>query len=136
MADPENDLGKLVAIHGIAPAYLQRAIFIVILSFLFFLAMMLVYYIRQNILYFLLASAFLIIYLVTLFSWVMQRKNVVEMHENGLKYKKRSARWSEIERVDAEGSIHVRGDKPIVLPKTLHDSDKLLNIIRLKTASG
>ena len=63
----QKDLGKLIAVYGIAPAYLQRAVFIVILSFVFFLAMMLVYYIRQNVVYFLLASAFLILYLVTLF---------------------------------------------------------------------
>ena len=132
----KQSLGPLVAIHGIAPAYLQRAIFIVILSFIFFLAMMLVYYIRQNILYFLLSTAFLIIYLVTLFSWVMQRKNVVEVHENGLKYKKRSVMWSEVESVDADGTIYVRGDKPVVLPSTIHEAAKLTDTIRKKTAMG
>ena len=94
MADTNKDLGRLVAIHGIAPVYLQRAVFIVILSFVFFLATMAVYYIRQNVLYFLLASAFLVLYLVTLFSFVMQRRNVVNVHEGGLIYKQRAARWS------------------------------------------
>ncbi len=81
MIDSDKDLGKLVAIHGIAPAYLQRAVFIVILSFVFFLAMMFMYYIRQSITYFLLASAFLVLYLVTLFSFVMQRRSFVMLHE-------------------------------------------------------
>ena len=58
----------------IAPAQLQRAVFIAVLSFLFFLAMMFAYYIRQSALYFLLASAFLVIYLVTMISFVRLRR--------------------------------------------------------------
>lgn len=57
-----------------APAELQRAVFIAVLSFLFFLAMMFAYYIRQSLLYFLLATAFLIIYLITMFSFVRLRR--------------------------------------------------------------
>lgn len=131
MPEPSKNLGKLVAVYGIAPAYLQRAVFIVVLSFIFFLAMMFVYYIRQNIGYFLLASAFLVIYLVTLFSWVMQRRSHVELFENGFRYKNRSALWNEVEDVD-DGTITIRGGKPFVLPKTLHDRAKLLDSIRQK----
>ncbi len=57
------------------PAQLQRAVFIAVLSFLFFLAMMFAYYIRQSALYFLLATAFLIIYLITMVSFVRLRKS-------------------------------------------------------------
>jgi len=57
-----------------APAQLQRAVFIAVLSFLFFLAMMFAYYIRQSAVYFLLATAFLIIYLLTMFSFVRMRR--------------------------------------------------------------
>jgi len=56
------------------PAQLQRAVFIAVLSFLFFLTMMFAYYIRQSGLYFLLATAFLIIYLVTMVSFVRLRR--------------------------------------------------------------
>ncbi|MEO6654613.1 MAG: hypothetical protein ABIO36_00875 [Pyrinomonadaceae bacterium] len=56
------------------PAQLQRAVFIAVLSFLFFLAMMLVFYIRQSPFYFLLATAFLIIYLITMISFVRLRQ--------------------------------------------------------------
>ncbi|MBV9216385.1 MAG: hypothetical protein JO053_09425 [Acidobacteria bacterium] len=55
-------------------AKLQRAVFIAALSFLFFLAMMLAFYIRQSMLYFLLATAFLIIYIVTMISLLKLRK--------------------------------------------------------------
>lgn len=58
-----------------SPAHLQRAVFIAVLSFLFFLAMMFAYYIRQSALYFLLATAFLIVYLVTMISFVRLRRS-------------------------------------------------------------
>lgn len=56
------------------PAQLQRAVFIAVLSFLFFLAMMTMFYIRQSMLYFLLASAFLVVYIVTMISFVRMRR--------------------------------------------------------------
>ena len=57
------------------PAQVQRAVFIAVLSFLFFLAMMVAYYVRQSLLYFLLATAFLIVYFITMISFVrMKRK--------------------------------------------------------------
>lgn len=59
-----------------SPAQLQRAVFIAVLSFLFFLAMMFAYYIRQSALYFLLATAFLIVYLITMISFVRLRRGV------------------------------------------------------------
>lgn len=119
-----------MSVHGVAPVYLQRGIFIVILSFLFFLAMMFVYYIRQSMGYFLLASAFLVVYLVTLFSWVMQRRHVVKIHENGVSYKNRSALWSEIDNIDNSGTISVRGEKPIMVPKIMHDTERLISTLR------
>lgn len=58
----------------VSPAALQRAVFIAVLSFLFFLAMMFAFYIRQSALYFLLATAFLIVYMITMFSFVRLRR--------------------------------------------------------------
>jgi uncharacterized membrane protein len=58
----------------IPPAQAQRAAFIAVLSFLFFLAMMLAYYLRGSILYFLLATAFLVVYIFTMISFVKLRK--------------------------------------------------------------
>ena len=130
MPELNRNLGKLVAVYELAPEHIQRAAFITALSFLFFLAMMFVFYIRQNILYFLLASAFLVIYLVTLFSWVKQRRSVVKVHEHGLNYKGRSTLWSEIESVDDSGSINIRSEKPIILLRTLYKFELLLDAIR------
>ena len=55
-------------------AKLQRAVFIAVLSFMFFLAMMLAFYIWQSMLYFLLATAFLIVYIITMISFVRMRR--------------------------------------------------------------
>jgi len=59
---------------SVSPAQVQRAVFIAVLSFMFFLAMMLAFYIRQSMLYFLLATAFLLIYIVTMISFLKLRK--------------------------------------------------------------
>ena len=56
------------------PAQLQRAAFLAVLSFLFFLVMMFAYYLRGSVLYFLLATAFLIVYIITMISFVKLRK--------------------------------------------------------------
>ena len=103
MSDSTGNLGRLVAVYGIAPAYLQRAVFIVVLSFMFFLGMMFTYYIRQSAVYFLLATAFLVIYLITMISWFLQRRSVVQVFENGLKYKDRPILWAEISSIDDGG---------------------------------
>lgn len=94
------EFGKLESTHGIAPAFLQRAVIVAVLSFLFFMAMMLGFYLRQNIGYFLLASAFLLVYVLTMFGWLMMRKYNVKIYENGITYKKFEAVWSEIENVE------------------------------------
>ena len=60
----------------VSPAQVQRAVFIAVLSFMFFLAMMLAFYIRQSMLYFLLATAFLLIYIVTMVSFLRLRKGI------------------------------------------------------------
>ena len=56
------------------PAQVQRAAFLAMLSFLFFLGMMLAYYLRGSIVYFLLATAFLIVYIITMISFVRLRR--------------------------------------------------------------
>ena len=133
MAESDKDLGKLVAVYAMAPAYIQRAFFIVVLSFLFFLAMMVVFYIRQNIMYFLLATAFLIVYLVTLFSWFVQRRSVVQVYENGISFKKQTAVWDEIADVDDIGVISLKDNQKITLPKALYDFEGVIGFIRSKT---
>jgi hypothetical protein len=96
-----TDLGKLISTHSTAPLFLQRAAIVAVLSFVFFLLMLLVFYVRQQIGYFILSSAFLVLYIFTLIGWVMQKRSVVRIYDNGLRYKKFQTRWDEIEAVTA-----------------------------------
>jgi Ca2+/Na+ antiporter len=130
----EQELGRLVSVNGIAPVYVQRAVFMAVLSFMFFIAMMFAFYALQSALYFLLSTAFLIIYLLTMFSFVMQRKKSVEIYENGLKYKKDIVLWNEMAGVEADGTIARTGLKPLIVPRTIHDFDNLIDIIRKRMA--
>ena len=101
MSDQPHNLGRLLSTHSTAPAYLQRAAIVAAVSFVFFLAMLVAFYVRQQIGYFLLSSGFLIVYIFTLIGWLMQKRNLVRVHENGLKYRKFSAAWHEITSVTA-----------------------------------
>jgi len=95
--EPPPDLGRLETVYGISPAFMQRAALVAILSFVFFIAMMVAFYIRQNIGYFLLSTAFLLVQLLTLFGWLMQRRTEFKIYENGFSYKKQFCRWDEID---------------------------------------
>jgi hypothetical protein len=137
----ELQLGKLEGVHGISPVFMQRAAFIAVLSFVFFIAMLIGFSIRQNIGYFLLATAFLIVQLLTLFGWLVARRAEFRIYENGFGYKKQVCRWDEIESmaVRTESRL-VGGDKinceirktngeRIVLSETIHGVDKIMERI-------
>ncbi|MEQ1605486.1 MAG: hypothetical protein ABL999_11525 [Pyrinomonadaceae bacterium] len=129
MAQREIDLGRLTATHVIAPAYIQRAVFTAVLSFMFFLGMIFAAYIRPHILYVFLATAFLIVYLITMFSFVMQRKANVEIYENGFRYRKNIILWNAITGVSDKGEVSV-DNKRIALPQTISDLPGLVANIR------
>ena len=136
MSLPEKQLGRLVTVFGVQPAYMQRAVFVVILSFVFFLAMMLTFYWRQGFVYFLLASAFLLVYIVTLSSWLMQRRNIVKIYENGIEYRKFSCLWEEIETI-APGEprglvIKTKSGGKFTIPETIADLDQIIRHVRPK----
>jgi hypothetical protein len=101
MSENIQDLGKLVSLHPTSALYLQRATFIAILSFIFFLTMMFAYYVLKSPIYFLLSSAFLLIYVVTMFGLFAQKRNVLKVFEHGFSYKKFASRWDEIESVES-----------------------------------
>lgn len=142
MNEKTEKLGKLVGEYGIAPNYLQRTVIIAVLSFLFFLITMVMFSMWKNFLYFFLSTAFLIVYLLTMFGWVFLRKNVLKIYENGLTYRKFAARWSEIEAVERNsknGKLNceirkAKGEK-IVLSDAIYEVEKAVRIIQDKTAS-
>jgi hypothetical protein len=143
--EPSKNLGKLVSAHGTSPVYLQRAAIIAVLSFVFFMAMLVAFYVRQHIGYFALSTAFLIVYVLTLISWVIQKRSLVSIYENGIKYKKFSGLWNEIESatiVDEDKTRkHVELKKitreKIVIPSSVLGFDQIVRFIKanVKTPS-
>ncbi|MEJ7849571.1 MAG: hypothetical protein WKF92_15925 [Pyrinomonadaceae bacterium] len=132
-----NNLGKLESEHAISPVYLQRAAIIAVLSFVFFVAMLIAFYSRRNIGYFMLSSAFLVVYLFTLVSWVMQRRNVVKIFENGIRYKKFESRWDEIKSaVNKETHIEIQNinKDTAIIPASIQGFERITKVIRKKAA--
>lgn len=105
------------------------------LSFVFFLLMMFGFYLRQNIGYFLLATAFLAVNVLTLVGWISIRKRTVRVYENGLHYRDFRARWSEIESVYFSGGslrITSTGGASVELPKTIDRLDAIARLIETR----
>lgn len=130
MSESSKSLGKLIAVHGLSPAHIQRAVFITVLSFVFFLGTMVAYYVRQELLFFLLASAFLMVYIITLFSWIAQRKTVLEIFEKGVAYRKFSAKWDEIAEVKSDGTIVLKDNKQIAVSSAIHELGRAISYIK------
>lgn len=99
MSDQIKQLGKLESVHPTSPVFLQRALVVIILSFIFFFAMLIAFTLRQHFGYFLLATAFLIVKLFTLFGWLMQRRKEVKIYENGISIGKKNHFYDELEKV-------------------------------------
>lgn len=131
---PSQSLGRLVSVHGVEPALLQRGVFIVVLSFLFFLSTMLLFYWRQGLGYFILATAFLIIYLVTMISFVMLRRHALNIYESGFIYRGRTVFWHQISSIGPQGEIVVKDAKPLKLPRSLRNFDEI--IAKIAALSG
>jgi len=125
-----KDLGRSIAVYGPAPAFLQRAVFLTVLSFLFFVGTMFIYYIRQGFVYFILASAFLVLYVISLISFVAQRKNTLVIHQHGIEYKKDKILWTDVKSVSDEGVILLIDQRTITIPKSLANFNDLVDQIR------
>ncbi len=132
--ESKKDLGRLVGVYGIASAYLQRGVFLAVLSFLFFMAMLFAFYVRPHILYFFLSTAFLIVYLITMFSWVMQRRRSVEMYENGIRYRNSILFWDQIVDVKQTGELCVKDGTSVSIPVTIERFPEI--IANIKSSCG
>ena len=129
-----KSLGKLIAIHPTSPAFLQRAAIVAALSFLFFLATLIAFIVRQDFIYFLLATAFLIVQIFILIGWWLQRRNAVHIYANGLTYKKLELPWEEIDRThrndDGSLTIRIKDESIAKFPSSIHALDRLESFIR------
>lgn len=134
MSDENKDLGKLKGVFPISPALAQRAVFVAVLSFMFFMSMMFAFYLLQNIIYFILSSAFLILYLVMMFAWLMQKRSAVELYEKGIVVKKRRLRWTEIVSIDERGEMTLTTNDKLLISTSLYERDLLINHIKANIA--
>jgi len=126
----KKQLGRLIAVHPISPAHLQRAVLLAILSFIFFMSMMFAFYLLKNLVFFLLATAFLMIYLATMYSFITGRKKTVEVFENGLRIGKTSAIWSDVESVDDTAGIQLTNGKKLEIPRSICEREVLMTLVR------
>jgi hypothetical protein len=122
----EKQLGALVSVHGIAPAFLQRAAIIAVVSFIFFVVMLIGFSVRKNIGYFLLATAFLIVQLFTLFGFFAAKRAVFKKFENGFAYKKHVCLWDEIESIDVRVESRLIGGSKVTCKITKKDGEKIV----------
>lgn len=133
MPAPKKDLGKLLSLHATSPAFLQRAAVVAVVSFIFFLAMLVAFYLRQHIGYFILSTAFLVVYIFTLIGWVIQKRTSVGLYEKGIKYRKFRASWGEIESVKADNAgltiIKSRREK-VVIPSSIQDFRSIVATVK------
>ena len=131
---PKTDLGRLVSVHGTSPVYLQRAAIITGLSFVFFMGTLLIFYSEQSIGYFILSTAFLVVYIFTLIGWVMQKRTLVSIYENGIAYRKFTSSWDEIKSVTADSKsgitiVKSTGDS-ITIGKSVTGLNEIASTIR------
>ncbi|MEP7147911.1 MAG: hypothetical protein ABI857_03420 [Acidobacteriota bacterium] len=129
-----RDLGRLVSVHGPSPYSLQKASIVAVLSFFFFMATLLVFYVRQQIFYFVLSTAFLVVYIFTLIGWVMQKRNVVSIYEHGITHRKFSSTWDEITSVNADSETGItlvrEGGETLTISKTTADIGRITTLVK------
>ena len=136
MPTSENGFGRLVAKHSTAPAFIQRAAIIALLAFVFFLAMLVAFLARQQVGYLVLAAAFFVLNIFTLFGFVVQRQNSVSVFDRGLRFRKKSVGWSEIVSIDdfENGLSIVKTDGTVInIPRSIDGLGRLNSMIREKT---
>jgi hypothetical protein len=128
------ELGRLINTYLTAPAFIQRAAIIAIVSFLFFLAMLAVFTTRGQMIYLVLAAAFFVVNIFTLTGFVMQRRNEVKVFENGLAYRGDQVEWRDLvsTEIDPSGQLNLqtRQQSKIVIPKSIANIGKLDEYIR------
>ena len=130
----KKDLGARISSHGASPVFLQRAAIVAILSFLFFLITLIFFYIQKQFMYFILSTAFLVIYVFTMIGWVLQKRNMVSLYENGIAKRGFQATWDEIKSVKVEADSGITLTKldgsSLVIGKTTAEINRLALIIR------
>ena len=95
---------------------------------------LLIFYLQQSIGYFVLSTAFLVVYIFTMIGWAVQRRNRVSIFENGIAYRKFAARWDEIKSVtaDSKSGITIRklAGGSVEIGRSIAGIDEIASTIR------
>lgn len=102
------------------------------------MVMLVAFYVRQHIGYFALSTAFLVVYVLTLITWVIQKRSLVSVYENGIRYKKFSGSWDEIESgtIRDDGRNHKSIDlqknrrEKVSIPSSIQGFDRILGVVK------
>lgn len=140
MSEQTTQLGKLEAVYGVSPIYLQRALIIIVLSFIFFMAMLIAFSLRMQIGYFVLATVFLVVKLVMLFGWVKNRKKEVKLYEKGLMIGKQTLTYDQIQKIELkqisaqkqEGEILKTDGQKVILSETINNIADIVKRVERK----
>ncbi len=96
--------------------------------------MLMVFFLRQQVGYLVLAAAFFVVNIFTLIGFEMQKRNVLKVYEKGLSYRKVTVRWTEIAAVDADSktgfSITKIGGDKIEIPGSIDGVGKVASFVR------
>lgn len=140
MMEQNPDLGKLISAHGISKLFTQRALIVAIVSFIFFILMLVAFSFRQNIGYFLLGTAFLIVEIFTLIGWFVMRKTAFLIYEKGFIYKDKPVMWEDVSETTIKMnprlpkkplgfSIITKSGRHIYLNDSIEGFEDIINII-------
>jgi len=91
---------------------------------------MFAFYLVQKLGYFLLATAFLVIYLVTMYSFITGRRKTVEVFANGLRVGRTSALWTSVSGIDDKGVVDLADGSWIEIPQSIYERDALIARLR------
>jgi hypothetical protein len=134
------NLGKLISVHGVSAALLQRSVIVIIISLFFALAMFVGFLITQKFVLLLLAAAFFAINILTLFSLLAQRKKVLSLYEQGFIYNKLPCRFDEIASLQVKTKtscqiLTTSGEK-FLLNESISEIESLISVIESFSAKS
>ncbi len=97
---------------------------------------LIIFYAQQSIGYFVLSTAFLVVYIFTLIGWVMQKRTLVSIYENGITYRKFNSRWDDIKSVTANSKsgitiVKSNGDS-ITIGRSVSGLNEIASTIRAR----
>lgn len=130
--------GRLIGRFSVSPLFLQRSAVIAVLSFFFFLAMLVGFAVRSHFGYLILAAAFLVLHIFSLAGLWMVRTKSISIFQNGLEFRRRFIPWSDLQSgnfpANGPGMLCLKTGEEILLPANIDRADLLAEYINSRLA--